>query len=550
MKNGKDRPKVIVLGGGVAGLSAAHELMERGFEVSVYEAKSILGGKARSMTVEGSGTKGRKDLPSEHGFRFFPKFYKHVTDTMKRIPYNYNKRGVFDNLIEGTNLGLAFFDRPMLPFVTEFPTTIHDWKMLLTSLFDNDLGLSKQDVEHYVERLWQMMTSSDIRRLLDYQRISWWDYIEADKQSEQFRQVFAGLSRILVAAKAKEANACTIGTVGATLMLDMVTPGGSADRLLDGPTNDVWIEPWHRHLTANGVEIYNEARVTSIHMKDGEVAGVTVERSGQTELIRGDCYIFALPVEVMAKLVNQDMIHADPLLGQLIPLSESVEWMNGVQFYLSEDVPLIHGHIICMDSPWALTLISQQQFWNNYPLSEYGDGSVRGVISVDVSDWEAPGILYNKPAMNCTREEIREEVWEQLKRSFNQAGKEVLRDEMVVEWYLDEDIHFPNPHESVNMEPLLVNRVHTWDMRPNAYTRIPNLYLASDYVRTNTDLATMEGANEAARRAVNAILEHYKIDEPPCKIWDMYDFDLLKAWRANDENRYERGLPWNGKIVG
>ena len=38
-------------------------------------------------------------------------------------------------------------------------------------------------------------------------------------------------------------------------------------------------------------------------------------------------------------------------------------------------------------------------------------------------------------------------------------------------------------------------------------TRIPNLFLASDYVRTHTDLATMEGANEAARRAVNGILD-------------------------------------------
>ena len=25
-------------------------------------------------------------LPGEHGFRFFPNFYKHVTDTMSRIP--------------------------------------------------------------------------------------------------------------------------------------------------------------------------------------------------------------------------------------------------------------------------------------------------------------------------------------------------------------------------------------------------------------------------------------------------------------------------------
>ena len=40
---------VYVLGGGVAGLSTAHELAERGFTVVVFEHHDICGGKARSM---------------------------------------------------------------------------------------------------------------------------------------------------------------------------------------------------------------------------------------------------------------------------------------------------------------------------------------------------------------------------------------------------------------------------------------------------------------------------------------------------------------------
>src|SRR5674476_883112 len=75
-------PSVIVIGGGVAGLTAAHELIERGFQVDVYEARPTWGGKARSQPVTGSGSGGRKDLPGEHGFRFYPRFYKHVIDTM------------------------------------------------------------------------------------------------------------------------------------------------------------------------------------------------------------------------------------------------------------------------------------------------------------------------------------------------------------------------------------------------------------------------------------------------------------------------------------
>src|SRR5215218_11469233 len=76
--------RVAILGGGMAGLAAAHELVERGFRVTVYERKS-LGGKARSIPVAGTAAGGRKPLPGEHGFRFFPGFYHHVPDSMRRI---------------------------------------------------------------------------------------------------------------------------------------------------------------------------------------------------------------------------------------------------------------------------------------------------------------------------------------------------------------------------------------------------------------------------------------------------------------------------------
>ena len=93
---------VAVLGGGVAGLSAAHELAERGFAVTVYEQRDAPGGKARSIPVAGSGTGGRADLPGEHGFRFVPGFYRHLPDTMARIPVD--DRSVRDHLVGATRI--------------------------------------------------------------------------------------------------------------------------------------------------------------------------------------------------------------------------------------------------------------------------------------------------------------------------------------------------------------------------------------------------------------------------------------------------------------
>ena len=124
---------------------------------------------------------------------------------------------------------------------------------------------------------------------------------------------------------------------------------------------------------------------------------------------------------------------------------------------------------------------------------------------------------------------------------------------MLHSWFLDPDIiPAPDPDPSAPQErdgePLLVNYVNSWDSRPDAYTRIPNLFLASDYARTFTDLATMEGANEAARRATNAILNASGEHAEMCQLWKLHEPTLLVPWRASDQYRYDHGLPWDGKL--
>src|SRR4051794_12140097 len=103
--------RVAIFGGGVAGLSAAHELVERGFAVAVYEKRDVFGGKARSIPVPNTSTNGRKALPGEHGFRFFPAFYKHIPDTMERIPFAGNV-SVFNNLVHATRIDVLRAGKP------------------------------------------------------------------------------------------------------------------------------------------------------------------------------------------------------------------------------------------------------------------------------------------------------------------------------------------------------------------------------------------------------------------------------------------------------
>ena len=53
-----------------------------------------------------------------------------------------------------------------------------------------------------------------------------------------------GCTRSVVAAQAKLASTKTIGDMFVQYFFNLAEPGISADRVLNGPTNDVWIDPW------------------------------------------------------------------------------------------------------------------------------------------------------------------------------------------------------------------------------------------------------------------------------------------------------------------
>src|SRR6478752_7342885 len=270
--------KVIILGGGVAGLSAAHELLKRNFDVEVYEAKGVPGGKARSVQVPDSAVGGRAPLPGEHGFRFFPRFYKHVTATMKEIPY---KGGtVYDNLTQTSEIRVARFGQTSFYTPAKFPSSLKDIKKYLDLDKNVNLGLSDEEKQYFAERMWQLMTSCYERRKHEYERIGWWEFIEADRFSENYKTFLArGLTRTLVAARAEEVSTKTGGDILLQLMFDILKPGMSSDRILNGPTNDVWINPWLEHMKAKGLKYnLNSPAKRFITDKKEKIAAVVVEK--------------------------------------------------------------------------------------------------------------------------------------------------------------------------------------------------------------------------------------------------------------------------------
>ncbi|MGW0906005.1 hydroxysqualene dehydroxylase [Streptomyces sp. NPDC002853] len=541
---------VAVLGGGVAGLTAAHELAERGFAVTVYERRA-LGGKARSMDVPDSAKGNRKPLPGEHGFRFIPGIYHNLPDTMRRIPFPGNANGVWDNLAAPREMSFARTGREDIRMPIPWPgsepekLTLDDIARALTALLDTAFNLPAHEVAYFVNRALVFLTSCDERRDSTWESTPWWEFTRAAKMSKDYQRILAiGVTRNIVATKAEEASTRTVGTLGEAFVLNALGQGadGPPDRLLNAPTNEAWIDPWVAHLKSLGVEFRIGWSVRQLGFAGGCVSKAVIEDpDGVRRDITADHYIQAMPVEHARKTWSAELKAADPQLARCDKLE--TDWMTGIQFYLTERPPTVKGHFNCIDSPWSLTGIAQAGHWPGRDFArDYGDGAAVECLSVDISEWDKPGILYGKTAKQCTRDEVAKEVWAQLKAALNDTGKVVLSDSKLHSWFLDpgvDGIGTPNP---TNEDELLIHPVGTLHNRPSAATKIPNLCLAGDYVAVPIDLATMEGANTSARQAVNAVLERVGSDAEPCTVTSLYRAPAVELLKRHDRTRYRLGL--------
>jgi uncharacterized protein with NAD-binding domain and iron-sulfur cluster len=575
--------KVLIFGGGVAGLSAAFELTEgaraQHFDVEVVERDTVFGGKARSDIVRGDPPDNVHGYPGEHGFRFFPTFYRHVIDTMSRIPSAFPTLGrvsVADHLRATPSRMIARYNKT--PIVMPSSPPIDNPALIvgfLIQLFGSDTGLTLTDLYDFMVKLIQIATSSKPRRLANYETQSWWDFVEASRHSAPYQRYLAsGLTRTLVAAKPDEVNAMTGGDVLVRILLDSTSFGfaASTDRTLDGPTEAVWINPWLQALRQRQVAFTRGELVSFTPAAgNGEISGATVKGpDGSVTAMTADYYLMAVPVEEAATVLDNSGVvtqageRLDGVTGQL---RRDVRSMTGMQFYLNAPLanfPPDLGHALYVDSEWALTSIAQSNFWRAPfdDIGQWGAGNIKTVWSIDVSDWRTPyPSSSGTDADHCQRAQLRASVLAQLAASLNGDGTQRFDPNSVVAWNLDLAVtpagEKPCPGggtntTAINTKKLLVNKPARWQYRPDAAPAgLRNLLLASDYVRSNTDIATMEGANEAARRAVNAILDLEGVSAPRCAIYELYYPELLAPqdrralqWALADENRFRRNLEW------
>jgi NAD(P)-binding Rossmann-like domain len=548
---------VFVIGGGVAGLTAAHELSERGYTVTIYEARTERGGKVRSWLVPLT-TQPTKKVPAEHGFRFFPGFYRHVTHTMGRITSSSST--VYEALVGQPETVMAPQRDGVIPDVP-LPLSLPPGPApVAPPNAAAILNLTAADYGHMAAALtlYQVLIVGDETvadqgplagppppRKLDDR--SWWNYCGAGAGSNNYRLFFGkGLTRCFVATRAEDMSARTGAGILLQLLFDIAKPDRfenppkvrPADRALNAPTSAAWIKPWITQLQNPPTStVPGTPTPTKVTIKTGTVNTVITAASGTGHRVTSlkvtttqgqktiavgpnDSVVFAVSLDGARALIASDAgLQAEPELARLAqPVGVKNGNMNGVQFYLAPGTltgPLIRGHYLLVESSWAITALSQDSRW-----WKAGAAPTGGILSVIISDWltAAPG-PGGKSALTSNDAELTTELWRQLRQAIPElpAAKPPFAIDVGIAWNAALG-------SRLNTEPMLVNTTDSWGFRPHAGLTgsVVNLVIAGDFVRGITDFASMELANETARRAVNVLLRRDGLAQtvPLCKVYD------------------------------
>lgn len=561
--------RVAVFGGGPGGMAAAHELAERGFEVSLYDKNERLGGMVRAYTNPLGTSPHPFEMSAQH---FVLPSYAILPDTLRRIP---DGRGgsVFDRTALIPN-------NPSIPAGNQgqrVPLTVGQTRMTLP-LPLTPSAIQATPIEKYPEYFMQAISQlgkyTPADAILLASKLAAWitsgpnrcsgqldsmtlrEFFRTDQMSPNAGWIPWAIEHSL-GSDAKDqggsANALKAFFVdpvfrtaegrpgyywGVNPKASSVLPAGIC---FDGPETEVWFDPWARYLESHGASFNLHHTLTRLNIDNGRITSATVQDpAGRTIDVEADYFVVAIPGDKMQNLFTPDLLAADNGLHDAWNVVPAYE--TGFQLFFRElDVAL---GFIAPENGWYMFLGGVNAIWQR-DLRQYGSGQAGGALDIEIfstSLFSVPGIVYGKPMLQLTREETIVELREFLIRYAGMA--DAFRPGNFLGWTPHTTLQWSNSGWEVTdtrAGDALGNAKNR--PRPAPIGNIPNLFLAGGSVRNSTSVDSQESAMETARIAVNGILDQSGVREDHCWLPDYSPPKLLEGIRAEDDRRYAAGLP-------
>lgn len=455
---------VVVVGGGVAGLSAAATLADRGVAVTVVEREEQLGGRVRSWpTTLANGDK----VPMSRGFHaFFRQYYQLRTLLRRADPTLSGLRPVADyplTLRGGPRDSFARIPKTpplnLIGFVASSPS--FPLRDLAKVNIDEAMGLL--DVEF--PQTFEDMDGRSASDVLDDLRFP-------DTARHLALEVFA---RSFFADPREFSGGELVA------MFHTYFVGSSEGLLFDVAADDfgtaLW-DPLARHLEREGVQFRLGTSATSLEVRDD---GVTVHTDGES--IVADAVVLATELRPLQRLTE-----ASPTLGD-------EAWRAGIAALRSAppfvvwrrwlDTPADSG------SPDFLGTSNYGPLDNVSMIHQFEDSARRWAARRDGSVVELHAYAVDE---NPDEAALRSELAAMQDLIHPELANAVTLGE---EWVVENDCHL------VDTSP--------WRNRPSVETPSSTVVLAGDGIRCDYPVALMERAATTGVQAANALLESWEV---------------------------------------
>ncbi len=446
-----ERERVVVVGGGFAGLTAAKRVQDAGHDVTVLEKRSTFGGKWSSW-------KDQEGDDIESGLHIFFGAYEEIYELMREL-------GVYENVLwkehvltytlaEGERFEFRTMDAPsplhLLPSV--FKNRYFTWaekltlvKALLPILFGTDEYYARCDEISYQQwhRNWGI----------------------ADRM---LTKMFLPMTLALKFLPPEEISARVVLDVAGIFLRQ-----NHASRMgfLGGSPEDQFTGPFVRHLEERGAVMRVNAGVRQVHTGlDRRVTAVELENG---ELVRGDHFIFALPIHKLNQLVPQEWKDQELYFRNLSQF-EGVPVISA-QVWFDRQVSYIDNILFNPDG-----IIPVYADMGNTTPHYHNSGNSRFQFVV------APAM----DLMDLSDEEIIRRVRADVDSTFpDTAPGATMTKSTIIR--IPQSVYWPKPG--------------TDKLRPTQASPIPNLSIAGGYTRQRF-YDSMEGAVRSGNRAAAATL--------------------------------------------